>query len=158
MKLVRPHAHEISKILAGPFSRWGATQFLYLVWGLKITHRPLVHFWITLIMCSAPYCMVSFLQWGANFIKYVQRNPEVSSIKSFVGIQLQQILVIGGLPAIQGCLSLWSISLLSVSAKGASSACFWWPAPWVWISSFARQHLLHFARKLPKMLRNLVTS
>ena len=32
--------------------------------------------------------MVSFLQWGANFIKYVQRNPEVSSIKSFVGIQL----------------------------------------------------------------------
>jgi hypothetical protein len=23
-----------------------------------------------------------------NFIKYVQRNPEVSSIKSFVGIQL----------------------------------------------------------------------
>ena len=46
--------------------------------------------WITLILCSAPYCMVSFLQWGANFIKYVQRNPEVSSIKSFVGIQLKR--------------------------------------------------------------------
>ena len=37
-----------------------------------------------------PYCMVSFLQWGANFIKYVQRNPEVSLIKSFVGIQWQR--------------------------------------------------------------------
>ena len=46
--------------------------------------------WITLILCSAPYCMVSFLQWGANFIKYVQRNPEVSSNKSFVGIQLKR--------------------------------------------------------------------
>ena len=46
--------------------------------------------WITLILCSAPYCIVSFLQWGANFIKYVQRNPEVSSIKSFVGIQLKR--------------------------------------------------------------------
>ena len=44
--------------------------------------------WITLILCSAPYCMVSFLLWGANFIKYVQRNPEMSSTKSFVGIQL----------------------------------------------------------------------
>ena len=43
--------------------------------------------WITLILCSAPYFMVSFLLWGANFIKYVQRNPEMSSTKSFVGIQ-----------------------------------------------------------------------
>jgi len=36
---LRPHAHEISKILAGPSSRWGATQFLFLFWGLKSTHR-----------------------------------------------------------------------------------------------------------------------
>ena len=53
------------------------------------------------LQSSAPYYMVSFLQLGA---KYVQRNPEVSSIKSFVGIQLQRILVIGGLPAIRGCM------------------------------------------------------
>jgi hypothetical protein len=37
--------------------------------------------------------MVCFLQWGANFIKKVWKNPEVSSIKSFVEekivIQLQ---------------------------------------------------------------------
>ena len=45
---------------------------------------------MTRILCSDPYCMVSFLQWGANFIKYVQRNPEVSSNKSFVGIQLKR--------------------------------------------------------------------
>ena len=38
--------------------------------------------------CAPPPIVVSFLQWGVNFIKYVQRNPEVSSIKSFVGIQL----------------------------------------------------------------------
>ena len=38
--------------------------------------------------------MVSFSQWGANSIKYVQRNPELSSIKIFVGIQMQQMLVI----------------------------------------------------------------
>ena len=64
--------------------------------------------WITLILCSAPYCMVSFLQWGANFIIYVQRNPEVSSIKSFVGIQLKWNWWNAcnlGLPAIRGCMS-----------------------------------------------------
>ena len=41
---------------------------------------PLVHFWrcswITLILCSAPYCIVSFLQSGVNFINYVQKIPK----------------------------------------------------------------------------------
>ena len=40
--------------------------------------------------CALPPIVVSYLQWGVNFIKYVQRNPEVSWIKSFVGIQLQR--------------------------------------------------------------------
>ena len=61
-------------------------------------------FFESLWPCTPPPIVVSFLQWGVNFIKYVQRNPEVSSIKSFIGIQLQRILVIGGLPAIQGCM------------------------------------------------------
>ena len=56
-----------------------------------------------LIELTSVYCMVSLSQWGANFIKYLK----VSSIKSFVGIQLPQnyeMLVILGLLPIQGCM------------------------------------------------------
>ena len=49
------------------------------------------------------------IKFPPHFEKYVLRNPEVSSIKSFVGIQLPQnyeMLVILGLLRIQGCPSL----------------------------------------------------
>ena len=70
--------------------------------------------------CAPPPIVVSFLQWGVNFIKYVQRNPEVSSIKSFVGIQLHPNWLNAcnlRLPAIQACLTMWCTGLQQYNGK-----------------------------------------
>ena len=57
---------------------------------------------ITLCVSQCWICYIQPCIAGQFFIV----RCELYQIKSFEGIQLQQILVIGGLPVIQGCLSL----------------------------------------------------
>ena len=58
-----------------------------------------------------PLLYSQFLTVRCELYQICAKNPKVSSIKSFVGIPLQQILIIGGLPAIQGYLSLCLLQL-----------------------------------------------
>ena len=64
---------------------------------------PLVHFCRCFLNhfdpVLRPLLYSQFLTVRCELYQICAKNPEVSSIKSFVGIQLKRILVIGGLPA-----------------------------------------------------------
>ena len=135
------------------------TNFVAITSGFLYTYLIMFTpqmFLESLWSCAPPPIVVSFLQWGVNFIKYVQRNPEVSSIKSFVGIQLQRnwLNACNLRFASNTCLSYnaryrkqeRSILLVLVDRKAAPESC--WPHFAKLVGASWREILYHITNSI----------